>query len=93
MAQYTGCSPNWRNLLFFFSRSLIRYTSVVLAQERTTDTNLTVNPPRSPHAPHLQVSAIEKDSIDIDPDTKDLLDALDFKDLAGIAVSATPARV
>lgn len=42
---------------------------------------------------NLQVSAIEQESIDIDPDTKDLLDALDFKDLAGIVVSATPARV
>lgn len=41
----------------------------------------------------VQVSAIEQESIDIDPDTKDLLDALDFKDLSGIAVSATPARV
>ena len=40
-----------------------------------------------------QVSAIEQESIDIDPDTKDLLDALDFKDLAGIAVSAVPARI
>ncbi|CAM9752706.1 unnamed protein product [Ascophyllum nodosum] len=40
-----------------------------------------------------EVSAIEKESIDIDPDTKDLLDALDFKDLPGIAVSATPARM
>eukprot|EP00903_Cladosiphon_okamuranus_P006204 g6101.t1 len=40
-----------------------------------------------------EVSAIEQDSIDIDPDTKDLLDALDFKDLAGIAVSAVPARI
>lgn len=41
----------------------------------------------------VQVSAIEQESIDIDPDTKDLLDALDFKELAGIAVSATPARI
>lgn len=41
----------------------------------------------------MQVSAIEQESIDIDPDTKDLLDALDFKELAGIVVSATPARV
>ncbi|CAM9732314.1 unnamed protein product [Pylaiella littoralis] len=40
-----------------------------------------------------EVSAIEQESIDIDPDTKDLLDALDFKDLAGVAVSAVPARV
>ncbi|CAM9603539.1 unnamed protein product [Laminaria digitata] len=40
-----------------------------------------------------EVSAIEKDTIDIDVDTKELLDALDFKDLAGISVSATPARV
>ena len=45
------------------------------------------------HAVRMQVSAIEKESIDIDPDTKDLLDALDFKDLPGIAVSATPARM
>lgn len=43
--------------------------------------------------PRPQVSAIEQESIDVDPDTKDLLDALDFKELAGIAVSATPARV
>ncbi|CAN0045277.1 unnamed protein product [Scytosiphon promiscuus] len=40
-----------------------------------------------------EVSAIEQESIDIDPDTKDLLDALDFKDLAGIAVSAAPVRL
>ncbi|CAB1116948.1 unnamed protein product [Ectocarpus sp. CCAP 1310/34] len=40
-----------------------------------------------------EVSAIEQESIDIDPDTKDLLDALDFKDLAGIAVSDVPPRV
>lgn len=37
-----------------------------------------------------QVSAIEKESIEIDPDTKDLLDALDFKDLAGISVTTSP---
>lgn len=42
---------------------------------------------------HPQVSAIEQESIDIDQDTKDLLDALDFKDLAGVVVSAVPARV
>lgn len=42
---------------------------------------------------HRQVSAIEQESIDIDQDTKDLLDALDFKDLAGVVVSAVPARV
>ncbi|CAM9107403.1 unnamed protein product [Discosporangium mesarthrocarpum] len=35
-----------------------------------------------------EVSAIEQDQIEIDPDTKDLLDSLDFKELPGIAVAA-----
>mmetsp|Transcript_14328 Transcript_14328/g.26815 ORF Transcript_14328/g.26815 Transcript_14328/m.26815 type:complete len:124 (+) Transcript_14328:38-409(+) len=34
-------------------------------------------------------SAIEQDVIQIDNDTKDMLDAMDFKDLAGISVVAT----
>mmetsp|Transcript_16293 Transcript_16293/g.27267 ORF Transcript_16293/g.27267 Transcript_16293/m.27267 type:complete len:124 (+) Transcript_16293:63-434(+) len=34
-------------------------------------------------------SAIEQDVIQIDSDTKDMLDAMDFKDLAGISVVAT----
>lgn len=36
-----------------------------------------------------QKSAIEQDVIQIDSDTKDMLDAMDFKDLAGISVVAT----
>merc|ERR1719245_2355787 len=34
-----------------------------------------------------EVSAIDQDFVEIDPDTKDMLDALDFKDLPGIQVS------
>mmetsp|Transcript_18268 Transcript_18268/g.54299 ORF Transcript_18268/g.54299 Transcript_18268/m.54299 type:complete len:123 (-) Transcript_18268:44-412(-) len=34
-----------------------------------------------------EVSAIDQDFVEIDPDTKDMLDALDFKDLPGISVS------
>ncbi|CAM9124372.1 unnamed protein product [Choristocarpus tenellus] len=40
-----------------------------------------------------EVSAIEQEQIEIDPDTKDLLDSLDFKELAGIVVNATPSRI
>ncbi|CAM9354517.1 unnamed protein product [Phaeothamnion confervicola] len=39
-----------------------------------------------------EVSAIEQETIDVDPDTKELLDALEFKDLPGITVTAAPAR-
>ena len=34
-------------------------------------------------------SAIEQDVIQIDSDTKDMLEAMDFKDMAGISVVAT----
>ena len=34
-----------------------------------------------------EVSAIDQDFVEIDPDTKEMLDALDFKDLPGIQVS------
>ena len=34
-----------------------------------------------------EVSAIDQDFVEIDSDTKDMLDALDFKDLPGIQVS------
>ena len=34
-----------------------------------------------------EVSAIDQDFVEIDPDTKEMLDALDFKDLPGINVS------
>jgi small subunit ribosomal protein S17e len=37
----------------------------------------------------LQKSAIEQDVIQIDSDTKDMLEAMDFKDMAGISVVAT----
>jgi small subunit ribosomal protein S17e len=33
-------------------------------------------------------SAIEQDHIDIDSDTKDMLEAMNFKDLAGVSVSS-----
>jgi len=36
-----------------------------------------------------EVSAIDQDFVEIDTATKDLLDALDFKDLPGIQVSQT----
>jgi Ribosomal S17 len=39
-----------------------------------------------------QVSAIEQEKIEIDPDTKELLDALDFKDIPNLLV-APAARV
>jgi small subunit ribosomal protein S17e len=34
-----------------------------------------------------EVSAIDQDFVEVDPDTKDMLDALDFKDLPGLQVS------
>ena len=34
-----------------------------------------------------EVSAIDQDFVEGDPDTKDMLDALDFKDLPGLQVS------
>jgi Ribosomal S17 len=39
----------------------------------------------------VQVSAIEQERIEIDPDTKDLLDALDFKDIPNLSI-VTPQR-
>lgn len=35
-----------------------------------------------------EVSAIDQEFIEIDPDTKDMLDAIDFKDLPSITVAA-----
>mmetsp|Transcript_21673 Transcript_21673/g.28415 ORF Transcript_21673/g.28415 Transcript_21673/m.28415 type:complete len:125 (+) Transcript_21673:76-450(+) len=36
-----------------------------------------------------EVSAIDQEVIEIDGDTKDMLDALDFKDLPGVQVTST----
>ncbi|KAG5179028.1 40S ribosomal protein S17 [Tribonema minus] len=38
-----------------------------------------------------EVSAIEQERIEIDPDTKELLDALDFKDIPNLSI-VVPAR-
>ena len=39
-----------------------------------------------------EVSAIDQDFVEIDPDTKDMLDALDFKDLPSVGLGAAPLR-
>jgi len=39
-----------------------------------------------------EVSAIDQDYLEIDTDTKDMLDALDFKDLPGVGAGAAQIR-
>ena len=39
-----------------------------------------------------EVSAIDQDYLEIDMDTKDMLDALDFKDLPSVGLGAAPLR-
>ena len=39
-----------------------------------------------------EVSAIDQDYLEIDMDTKEMLDALDFKDLPSVGLSAAPVR-
>ena len=40
-----------------------------------------------------EVSALEQEFIEVDTDTRDMLEALDFKDLAGVQVSSAPLRM
>mmetsp|Transcript_29135 Transcript_29135/g.58170 ORF Transcript_29135/g.58170 Transcript_29135/m.58170 type:complete len:126 (+) Transcript_29135:567-944(+) len=39
-----------------------------------------------------EVSALEQEFIEVDADTRDMLEAIDFKDLAGVQVSNAPMR-
>ncbi|GMI58171.1 hypothetical protein TeGR_g12619 [Tetraparma gracilis] len=39
-----------------------------------------------------EVSALEQEFIEVDGDTRDMLEALDFKDLSGVQVSSAPLR-
>ena len=40
-----------------------------------------------------EVSALEQEFIEIDTDTRDLLESLNFKDLGGVQVSSAPLRM
>jgi len=40
-----------------------------------------------------EVSALEQEFIEVDGDTRDMLEALDFKDLPGVQVSSAPMRM
>ena len=40
-----------------------------------------------------EVSALEQEFIEIDADTRDMLESLNFKDLAGVKVSNAPIRM
>ena len=39
-----------------------------------------------------EVSALEQEFIEVDVDTRDMLEALNFKDLSGVKVSTAPMR-